>query len=140
MRFLKLPYNFLARLTLANQPAPALARYLPALLVLAGQLLPRSVAAQASATDAARLCIGRPFIDAVTQYYNIAIGLAIISAILMTMLGGYYLVVSAGSAGLVEKGKKTIFNALFGLTLAILSAVFLNFLNPQIFSAQECTQ
>lgn len=113
--------------------APKLALRLPVIFTVLAHVAPQSVRA------AENLCIGPKFIDAVSTYYNIAIGLAIISAILMTMVGGYFLVVSAGNAGLVERGKKTIFNALFGLGLAILSAVFLNFLNPNFFAPQNCT-
>ncbi len=126
MSSLKLPKS------VSHTWAPKIALGLPVIFAVLAHLAPRAVHA------AADLCIGKGFLDAVTQYYNIAIGLAIISAILMTMVGGYFLVVSAGNSGLVERGKKTIFNALFGLALAILSAVFLNFLNPNIFTVQGC--
>jgi TRAP-type C4-dicarboxylate transport system permease small subunit len=86
----------------------------------------------------ANLCLDPAFIRAITTYYNIAIGLAIILAVIMVIVGGYQMVLSTGNPTISEKGKKRIQNALFGLGLAILSGVFLNFLNPQIFMAQPC--
>ena len=84
------------------------------------------------------LCLHPSFIEAVGQYYNVAIGLAIILAVIMVIVGGYQLVLSSGNPTLIEKGKKRIQNALLGLGLAIVSFVFLNFLNPTIFKPQGC--
>lgn len=84
------------------------------------------------------LCLNPDFIKAIGQYYNIAIGLAIILAVIMVIVGGYQMVLSTGNPTIIEKGKKRIQNALIGLGLAILSFVFLNFLNPQIFKSQPC--
>lgn len=84
------------------------------------------------------LCFHPKFIEAVSQYYNIAIGLAIILAVIMVIVGGYQLVLSTGNPTIVEKGKKRIQNALLGLGLAIVSGVFLNFLNPAIFKQTGC--
>jgi len=88
----------------------------------------------------ANLCLHPDFITAVSTYYNIAIGLAIILAVIMVIVGGYQMVLSTGNPTIIEKGKKRIQNALFGLGLAILSFVFLNFLNPQIFKSQPCAK
>ena len=73
----------------------------------------------------ANLCLHPDFITAVSTYYNIAIGLAIILAVIMVIVGGYQMVLSTGNPTIIEKGKKRIQNALFGLGLAILSFVFL---------------
>jgi hypothetical protein len=78
--------------------------------------------------------VSGPFYELVSRYYNIGIGLAIISSILVIIFGGYRMVTSAGKPSGIESGKKMIFNALFGLTLALLSAVLLNFLNPRILN------
>lgn len=83
------------------------------------------------------LCLHPRFIDAVSQYYNIAIGLAIILAVIMVIVGGYQLVLSTGNPTFIEKGKKRIQNALIGLGLAVVSGVFLNFLNPRIFTPTQ---
>ncbi len=87
-----------------------------------------------AATD---LDVSDEFKSAVSTYYNIAIGFIIILAVLMIIIGGYTLVFSSGRPGLVEKGKKQIINAIIGLVIAILSAVFLNFLNPAILGPQS---
>jgi TRAP-type C4-dicarboxylate transport system permease small subunit len=92
----------------------------------------------AAATSNTDLCFNKAFIDALSQYYNIAIGLAIILAVIMVIVGGYQLVLSAGNPTVIEKGKKRIQNALFGLGLAVASFVFLNFLNPAIFHQTGC--
>jgi hypothetical protein len=78
--------------------------------------------------------VGGPFYELVSRYYNIGIGIAVIAAILMIIFAGYRMVTSAGKPAALESGKRMIFNALFGLTLALLSAVLLNFLNPRILN------
>lgn len=85
------------------------------------------------------LCFHQQFTEGVSRYYNIAIGLAIILAVIMVIVGGYQLVLSTGNPTIIEKGKKRIQNALLGLGLAIVSGVFLNFLNPAIFKSTGCT-
>jgi len=83
------------------------------------------------------ICLHPNFIEAVTRYYNVAIGLTIILSVIMVIVGGYQLVLSVGNPTLIEKGKKRIINALFGLGLAVVSGVILNFLNPAILKGQQ---
>lgn len=87
----------------------------------------------AKAATSTEFNVSDEFKTAVTQIYNVAIGFIIIAAVLMIIVGGYTLVFSAGKPDLVTKGKKQITGAIIGLVIAILSAVFLNFLNPRIF-------
>jgi hypothetical protein len=93
----------------------------------------------AAATNV-NICIGDKFVRLVSDYINIALGFAIILAIILLVIGGYQLVISTGNAALVQKGKKRIFDALIGLVIIILSATILNFLNPQILTpTAQCT-
>jgi hypothetical protein len=88
----------------------------------------------------ADICLHPDFISAVTRYYNIAIGFAIILAIIIFMVAGYQLVFSAGRPNIVASGKKKLVNGIVGLSLAVLSAVFLNLINPRILSQEGvCT-
>jgi hypothetical protein len=107
-----------------------------AFLALAVLFTPSFASAQCAQNTQSKFQVGEDFIKAVSKYYNIAIGIAIIGAILMIIIGGYLLVVSAGNTQLIDRGKKTIFNAIFGLILALLSAAILNFLNPRILCSQ----
>lgn len=72
------------------------------------------------------LCVSDKFYETVTQYYNIAIGVAILSAILVIVIGSYRMVVAAGNAGMIAGGKKMLLNAILGLSIAVLSGVILN--------------
>lgn len=83
------------------------------------------------------ICLAPEFISAVTQYYNIAIGFAIILAVVIFMIAGYQLVFSAGRPAIVASGKKRLVNGIIGLSMAVLSAVFLNLVNPQILGNRD---
>lgn len=91
----------------------------------------------AAASTNTDFCLHPTFIAAVSQYYNVAIGLAIILSVVMVIVGGYQMVLSTGNPTFIEKGKKRIQNALLGLGLAVASGVFLNFLNPRIFTSSQ---
>jgi|GEM_PF-6697443 len=108
--------------------------------VLAGILVNSAAPHAALAADPAAFCINQSFYDRISQYYNLAVGFAILAATFMIVLGGYRMVVSVGKAGMIESGKKMIINAIIGLSIAIVSGVILNVLNPRILKqdAPEC--
>ncbi len=104
-------------------------------------LLPAGVSAQAPQTQASdAFCINQDFYARISQYYNLLIAFAILAAIFMLVVGGYRLVVSVGNPGLIGAGKKIIYNAIIGLSIAVTSAVILNVLNPRILnqSGEQC--
>lgn len=97
-------------------------------------LLLQSKIVLAAGEPSAEFSVSNEFKGAISQIYNVAIGIIIIMAVLMIIVGGYTLVFSAGRPELATKGKKQISGAIIGLVIAILSAVFLNFINPAIFN------
>lgn len=104
-------------------------------LVLTFFMLPVfTFAAEAEQDD---LKLSDKFITAVSQYFNYGLAAAIISAILVIVFAGYTIVIAAGNTGTIARGKKMLFNALLGLSIAILAAVILNFLNPRILNVDE---
>lgn len=108
-------------------------------LVLFGGATAVLAAEPAPAAPAApeAFCLGNDFYTLITQFYNIGIGIAILSAIFMLVYGGYRLVVSIGLPAHIASGKKAINNAIIGLIIAVLSAVILNILNPQILTPTD---
>ncbi|MDP2587725.1 MAG: pilin [bacterium] len=96
-----------------------------------------TTAAPAAPAAPEAFCLGNDFYTLITQFYNIGIGIAILSAIFMLVYGGYRLVVSIGLPAHIASGKKAINNAIIGLIIAVLSAVILNILNPQILTPTD---
>jgi F0F1-type ATP synthase assembly protein I len=109
-----------------------------ALFVFTLTLLPAGV----FAADPQAFCINPEFYKRISQYYNLAVAFAILSAIFMIVYGGYRMVVSIGRPGLIEVGKKVVQNAIIGLIIAITSAIILNILNPRILnqSGEQCQE
>ncbi|MFH0830563.1 MAG: hypothetical protein V1895_00700 [Parcubacteria group bacterium] len=97
-----------------------------AVVLFCGVTLPVVAAEQAAGQKKLDLCISSDFYKTVTQYYNIAIGVAILSAIFVIVVGSYRMVVAAGNTGMIAAGKKMIYNAILGLSIAVLSGVILN--------------
>lgn len=91
--------------------------------------LPKNVFAQGTCGD---YYIDKEFYKTVTIYLDYLLAAAIISSILMIIIGGYRMVVSAGNTAQIEAGKKMIFNALLGLGIAVLSGVIMYILNPNL--------
>jgi len=74
------------------------------------------------------------YIQAFYRYFVGAIG---IIAMAMIMYGGYRWIVAAGSADQIQEAKSTIVAAIVGLFLALISFVFLNFLNPELTALRD---
>lgn len=64
--------------------------------------------------------------------YIFGAGLAAIVAVIMIIVGGFEIMASSGS-GDISQGKDRIMQALLGVILIALSAVILNFVNPNFF-------
>lgn len=67
------------------------------------------------------------------QIFKFGAALISIFAVIMIMWGGYEYMLAGGESGTVENAKNRIMQALLGLTLLFLSAVLLNFINPNFF-------
>ena len=64
--------------------------------------------------------------------YQFGIGVAMILAVVMMMIGGVRYLVAGGDAGAVTKAKANISDAIMGLALALGSYLILNTVNPRI--------
>ena len=62
------------------------------------------------------------------------LGIAFLVAVLMLVLGGFRYITSAGNEETAGKGKKTIFNALIGIAIVILSYVIVSVVSKTISS------
>ena len=72
----------------------------------------------------------------VSKIYILAISSVGIAALLMLTVGGFYYLVSAGNQSLATTAKKIIFDALFGLIVALLGWVILNTINPELLNGK----
>lgn len=68
----------------------------------------------------------------VNQIYVWSLGVAALLAVLMTVLGGYYYMTSAGNAEQADKGKEYIWGAVIGLTLLFGAYLLLRTINPDL--------
>jgi hypothetical protein len=68
----------------------------------------------------------------INQIYVWSLGIAVLLALLMAILGGYYYMTSAGNAEQSSKGKEYITSALIGLVIIFTAYLLLNQINPQL--------
>ncbi len=66
------------------------------------------------------------------SFYQIALGLSGILALLMIVYGGVKYTISAGNAGGQEDARDIILSAIYGVALLLASYLILNTINPQI--------
>ncbi len=69
--------------------------------------------------------------------YKYGVALAVSLTIFMIMLGGFFRITAAGSAGKIEKANKLITDAVIGLILAFGSYVILFTINPDLVGFQS---
>jgi len=62
------------------------------------------------------------------------LGLCATFTVLMVVLGGLQIIMSAGEEAAMQKGKDRIFRAIVGLCLLIFSAAILQFMNASFFT------
>lgn len=70
-------------------------------------------------------CIPQDPIKFVERFYAIGIGFIAMIAVLFMIIGGYYIITSAGNPERLATGKSFIFYALAGIMLAVLGFVFI---------------
>ncbi len=70
--------------------------------------------------------------QAISQIYMWALGAAAVLAVLMIILGGYYVMTSSGNAAQATKGKEYIYSSLIGLALLLASYLILSTINPDL--------
>lgn len=80
-------------------------------------------------TQTSGFTFGSSFGDAITQVFTFAAALVVVITIVMIMVGGVQWIVAAGGEG-INKAKDRIFKALIGLTIALFSVTFLQWVNP----------
>jgi hypothetical protein len=68
----------------------------------------------------------------VNQIYKWSLGIGVLLALLMCVLGGYYYMISAGNAELASRGKEFITGALIGLVILFCAYLLLNQINPDL--------
>lgn len=72
------------------------------------------------------------FCDYITTLYKFGIWAVGVTALLMITLGGYMYIMSAGNTAEAAKAKGVIYDAVFGLALAMLSYLILYEINPNL--------
>ncbi|OGY78471.1 MAG: hypothetical protein A3B74_02125 [Candidatus Kerfeldbacteria bacterium RIFCSPHIGHO2_02_FULL_42_14] len=70
----------------------------------------------------------------ISELYTFALSFIGIVATIMIMWGGFKWVTAAGNSGRISDAKDTIYNAIIGLVLALLSWTMLNVINPALTS------
>ncbi len=77
-------------------------------------------------------CIPSDPIGFVERFYGIGLGFIGMVALLFIIIGGYYVMTSAGNVERLQTGKSFIFYALAGLLLAVFGFVFIQIITGQI--------
>ncbi len=72
--------------------------------------------------------------EAISQMYMYALGAAGLLAMIMIIIGGYYVMTSSGNAAQATKGKEFIYSSLIGLAILLASYLILTTLNPDLVS------
>jgi amino acid transporter len=72
---------------------------------------------------------------AIIRVLKYVIGIAGLIAVAFLILGGFRYMTSAGNEEMVEKGKKTIINALIGIAVVILSYVIVGLISNTVSNA-----
>ncbi|OGE88024.1 MAG: hypothetical protein A3J07_01925 [Candidatus Doudnabacteria bacterium RIFCSPLOWO2_02_FULL_49_13] len=70
----------------------------------------------------------------INQIYVWSLGLSSLLAVLMVVLGGYYVMTSAGNAEQATKGKEYIWGAVIGLVLLFTAYLLLRVINPDLIN------
>ena|SRR5690348_9269916 len=107
--------------------------------------LPLAVlAATAPATTSANPCVSTTQPDGtvqagnlpqcVAQVYKWSLGIGTLLALLMTVIGGYYIMTSRGNAEQSSRGKEMITGAIIGLVLLFCAYLILYTINPDLTS------
>ncbi|MBX4186860.1 MAG: pilin [Candidatus Doudnabacteria bacterium] len=68
----------------------------------------------------------------INQIYVWGLGLSVLLALLMMVLGGYYIMTAAGNAEQATKGKEFITSALIGVVIIFTAYLLLNQINPDL--------
>ena len=68
----------------------------------------------------------------INQIYVWSLGVAVLLALLMIVLGGYYYMTAAGNAEQAAKGKEFITGALIGVVILFCAYLLLNEINPDL--------
>jgi len=77
------------------------------------------------------LAIGGDLTQVITKISNALLLLVGLIAVLFLIIGGFQLISSAGNADNINKGKHTIFYAIIGLIIALLSYASVSFIVSQ---------
>ena len=85
---------------------------------------PCSIKGAAPGTAALPRCIN--------QIYVWSLGISVLLAMLMIVIGGYYLMTSGGNAEQATKGKEYITSALIGVVILFCAYLLLNEINPDL--------
>jgi hypothetical protein len=70
----------------------------------------------------------------VSQIYLWSLGVGGVLALIMIVLGGYYVMTAAGNAAQVSKGKSYIYSSLIGLAILLGAYLILSTINPDLVS------
>ena len=68
----------------------------------------------------------------INQLYVWGLGISVLLALLMMVLGGYYIMTAAGNAEQATKGKEFITSALIGVVIIFTAYLLLNEINPDL--------
>jgi hypothetical protein len=68
----------------------------------------------------------------VNQVYLWSLGIAGVLALLMIVLGGYYVLTAAGNAAQASKGKSYIWSSLIGIVILLGAYLILTTINPDL--------
>ncbi len=69
----------------------------------------------------------------ISHVFKFGLALVSIFSVIMVMIGGYEYMTAGGESSKADNAKTRIEQALFGLILVFLSALLLNFINPNFF-------
>jgi hypothetical protein len=76
-------------------------------------------------------------IDFVSYFFNLAVVLGTVAAVVMIVYAGFLLVNSRGEPGKISEAKSKITSAFIGLVILLGSFLIVNTINPNIFNVKE---
>ncbi len=77
-------------------------------------------------------CVPQDPIGFVEKFYGIGLGIIGMVGVLFMIIGGYYIITSAGNPERLATGKSFIFYALAGIMLAVLGFIFIQIVTGEI--------
>lgn len=77
------------------------------------------------------------FYSYIATVYNFGIWIIGVSALLMISIGGFMYITAAGNSSSITKAKGVIYDALFGLILALVSYLLLYIINPDLVNLKK---